>query len=94
MKQNQKAQPGQKSKAGEKQDQGKVGNASLKSIRKNEDVSSGDTKEEPTTPGTPNTPTPPPPPGREYEDPGHEHTYHPPTANPSSAETMRGFVGE
>jgi hypothetical protein len=97
MKQAKKGQQGQKTKAGENRNQGKAGDTPSKRDRKNEDVSSGDTKEEPTTPstpGTPNTPTPPPPTRREYEDPGHEHTYNPPTANPSSAESMRGFVGE
>jgi len=94
MKQSQKGQQGQKTKAGEKKNQRKADNNSSKNVRKNEDVSSGDTKEEPTTPATPNTPTPPAPPRREYEDPGHEHTYNPPTANPSSTESTHGFVGE
>lgn len=93
MKQAKKVQQGQKTNAGENKSQGKPGNASSKRERKNEDVSSGDTKEEPTTPITPDSPSPPPPTRREYEDPGHEHTYNPPTANPSSAESMRGFVG-
>lgn len=91
MKQNQKGQQGQDTKTGKKQNHGKAGTNSPKNIRKNNDVSSGDTQEEPTTPTTPATPTTP---RREYEDPGHEHIHHPPTDKPSSPESMQGFVGE
>ena len=47
MKRDQKGQQGPDTKTGKKQNQGKGGNNSLNNIRKNNDVSSGDTPEEP-----------------------------------------------
>ena len=64
MKQNQKGQQGKNTKAGEKKNQGKA-DSNSRNTMKNED----EPKEEP-TPATPR---------REYEDPGHEHVYQPPT---------------
>jgi hypothetical protein len=92
MKQTQKSQQGKYDKAGEKK--GKGENSSARNVKKKEDISSGDTKEEPTTPATPTIPSPPDPPRREYEDPGHEHTYNPPTANPSTRESTGGYVSK
>ncbi|HEY3369590.1 MAG TPA: hypothetical protein VGK10_02000 [Prolixibacteraceae bacterium] len=83
MKQNQKDQQGKNTKAGDKKNQGRAEKSSG-NIRKNEDLSSGDTPEEPIPPSTPR---------REYEDPGHEHVYQPPTANPPTQATPE-FIGE
>lgn len=84
----------------DREHQGKESNDSSRTVRKNDDHSSGETKEEPTPPETPATPdipiTPNPSgdPRREYDDTGHEHVHHPPKAESSAAESMRGFVGE
>lgn len=85
MKHNTKGQQGRDIKTGKKQNFGKEGTNPSQNIRKNDDVSSGDTEEEPPAPTTPATPTTP---RREYEDPGHEHVHQPPTDNPSSPESL------
>jgi len=81
MKQNQINQKVQESITRIKRSFGKAGTDSSKNIRKSDDESIGDNQEEPDTPETPATPTTP---RREYEDPGHEHIYQPPTDNPAS----------
>ena len=68
MKQIQIGQQGKNTKAGEKKNQGKADN-NLRNVISNED----EPREEPIRPT----------PRREYEDPGHEHVYQPPT-NPQS----------
>ncbi|HAH24182.1 MAG TPA: hypothetical protein DCL77_10575 [Prolixibacteraceae bacterium] len=83
MKQNKKGQQGKNAKTGEKKNQGKADLS--KGARKHEDVSVAENPEEPAIPTTPR---------REYEDPGHEHVYQPPTANPSPSESTHGYVGE
>ena len=100
MKPNHKDQNGTQSPTGNGQFQGKESNESSKTVRKNDDHSSGETKGEPTsveTPATPDIPNPPNPsgdPSREYDDTDHEHVHHPPKADPSAHESMQGFVGE
>jgi hypothetical protein len=75
-------QQGQHSKTGEKKKRGKTDLS--KRGRKNEGKPSGDPQEEPIPPNTPR---------REYEEPGHEHEYQPPTANPLYQATPE-FIGE
>ena len=82
MKQNQKSRQGKTAKTGEKKNQAKPD--SSKVVRKNEYVSIGDSPEEPVIPAVPK---------REYEDPGHEHVYQPPRANPSSTVSIYGYIG-
>jgi len=91
MKQNQKSQQVKNTKTGKKQFHGKEGINSSQNIRKNDDVSSGDTQEEPPNPTTPATPTTP---RREYEDPGHEHDHQFPTDIPFSPESVKGLLRE
>lgn len=83
MKQNKKSQQVKTSKTGEKKNQAKQD--SSKGVRKKEDIPVSDSPEEPVIPTTPR---------REYEDPGHEHVYQPPTANPSPSKSTHGYVGE
>ena len=100
MKPNQNDQKGNQAQTVKGQFQGKDSNDSSKTVRKNDDRSSGETKGEPTppeTPATPDIPIPPNPSGdprREYDDTGHEHVHHPPKADLSPHESMQGFVGE
>ena len=74
-----------------KQSIGKAGTDLSKNIRKSDDESFEDTPEEPDTPETPATPNTP---RREYEDPGHEHIYQPPTDFPASSGSIKGFLGK
>ena len=90
MKENKKSQQSQGGKTGGKQNQNNKGSNPTQGFRKNADISAGDRGEEPTPP-IPNPDTPPKPSRREYEDPGHEHTYHPPKA---PGKHQPGFMGE
>lgn len=90
MKENKKSQQSQGGKAGSKQTHEQRGSNPTLGFRKNVDVSAGDRGEEPTPP-IPNPDTPSKPSRREYEDPGHEHTYHPPKA---PGKHQPGFMGE
>jgi len=84
MKQNHINQKVQEFINGKKHSTGKV-------IIKSVEGSYGDTPEEPDTPETPTTPTTP---GREYEDPGHEHIYQPPTDKTSLSAPIRRIFGK
>lgn len=79
MKDNKKSQQSQSGKAGDKKNQERKSSNPTQGARRNADISAGDRGEEPTPP-IPNPDTPPKPSRKEYEDPDHEHTYHPPKA--------------
>lgn len=100
MKSKKNEQKGNEAKPGSRENIEKGNDESSKNVRKNDDHSSGETKGEPTsvetpaTPDIPSTPNPSGDPSREYDDTDHEHVHHPPKADNSSHESMRGFVGE
>lgn len=88
MKQDQMNQKEQKYRISKDKIIGKADTDSTHYLRKSDDVSFADIPEEPETPATPTTP------GREYEDPGHEHTYQPPTDNPAAYGSIKSSLGK